>query len=62
MRWRNCCRFLRQGVDGPNLPDLDAMEVAEQIRSQFLRIAVELVDSRGECTGAAQRGLRGEHP
>jgi len=28
------------------LPDLDAMEVAEQIRRQFPRIDVELVDSR----------------
>jgi transcriptional regulator with GAF, ATPase, and Fis domain len=29
-----------------NLPDLDAWEVAEEIRRQFPRIAVELVDSR----------------
>jgi transcriptional regulator with GAF, ATPase, and Fis domain len=31
-----------------NLPDLDAREVAEQIRKQYPRIAVELVDSRIE--------------
>jgi transcriptional regulator with GAF, ATPase, and Fis domain len=31
-----------------NLPDLDASEVAEQIRRQFPQIAVELVDSRME--------------
>jgi transcriptional regulator with GAF, ATPase, and Fis domain len=31
-----------------NLPDLDASEVAEQIRRQFPHIAVELVDSRME--------------
>src|SRR5271156_3733282 len=29
-----------------NLPDLDAQEVAEQIRRQYPRIEVELVDSR----------------
>ena len=31
-----------------NLPDLDASEVAEQIRRQFPQIEVELVDSRME--------------
>ncbi len=31
-----------------NLPDLDAGEVAEEIRRQFPRIAVELVDSRAK--------------
>ena len=31
-----------------NLPDLDAREVAEQIRKQYPQIAVELVDSRTE--------------
>jgi len=31
-----------------NLPDLDAREVAEQIRRQFPQVAVELVDSRIE--------------
>src|ERR1700731_3155109 len=29
-----------------HLPDLDALEVAEQIRKQFPRIEVELLDSR----------------
>jgi len=44
-----------------NLPDLDAGDVAEEIRRQFPRIAVELVDSRaepaeprGEKSGEAQ--------
>jgi DNA-binding NtrC family response regulator len=34
-----------------NLPDLDAAEVAEQIRRQFPRTVVELVDSRTEHSG-----------
>ncbi len=34
-----------------NLPDLDASEVAEQIRKQYPQIAVELVDSRVESDG-----------
>jgi transcriptional regulator with GAF, ATPase, and Fis domain len=34
-----------------NLPDLDAGEVAEQIRRQFPRIEVELVDSRAASAG-----------
>src|SRR5271154_4317011 len=35
-----------------NLPDLDAREVAEEIRKRYPRIEVELVDSRAETTEA----------
>jgi transcriptional regulator with GAF, ATPase, and Fis domain len=35
-----------------NLPDLDAQEVAEEIRKQYPRIAVELMDSRTEVMEA----------
>ena len=38
-----------------NLPDLDAAEVADEIRRQFPRIAVELVDSRTEPTKTQER-------
>jgi CheY-like chemotaxis protein len=38
-----------------NLPDLDAAEVADEIRRQFPRIAVELVDSRTERTKTQER-------
>jgi transcriptional regulator with GAF, ATPase, and Fis domain len=37
-----------------NLPDLDAREVAEQIRKQYPRMDVELVDSRAEIVEVEQ--------
>ena len=47
-----------------NLPDLDAQEVAEEIRKQYPRIAVELMDSRTEArtseiggTGESRAGV-----
>jgi transcriptional regulator with GAF, ATPase, and Fis domain len=47
-----------------NLPDLNAREVAEEIRRQFPRAAVELVDSRAEARdcegGEGQAELRAE--
>jgi CheY-like chemotaxis protein len=43
-----------------NLPDLDAREVAEQIRKQYPRIEVELVDSRaGTMKARESEGKRG---
>jgi PleD family two-component response regulator len=42
-----------------NLPDLDAKEVAEQIRKQFPRIDVELFDARfAKRAGARHRSER----
>src|SRR5271170_5524706 len=37
-----------------NLPDLDAQEVAEEIRKQYPRIEVELVDSRAAIVEAPE--------
>ena len=42
-----------------NLPDLDAGEVAEQIRRQFPRVEVEMVDSR-VASGGPREGKVGE--
>jgi transcriptional regulator with PAS, ATPase and Fis domain len=42
-----------------NLPDLDAQEVAEAIRKQYPRIAVELMDSRAEVTEARTSEIGG---
>src|SRR3984957_17660845 len=42
-----------------NLPDLDAREVAEQIRKQYPRIEVELLDSRAGITEAKKREAGG---
>src|ERR1700736_1038613 len=42
-----------------NLPDLDAQEVAEEIRKQYPRIAVELMDSRAEVMEARASGTGG---
>src|SRR3984893_9027208 len=45
-----------------NLPDVDAQEVAEQIRRQYPRIAVELMDSQAKVVEAStsEIGGRGE--
>ncbi|MGA2429208.1 MAG: sigma-54 dependent transcriptional regulator [Candidatus Acidiferrum sp.] len=40
-----------------NLPDLDAQEVAEEIRKQYPRIAVELVDSRAAIVEAPKSAI-----
>jgi transcriptional regulator with GAF, ATPase, and Fis domain len=40
-----------------HLPDLDALEVAEQIRKQFPRIEVELLDSRAMSAKAPDRAV-----
>jgi transcriptional regulator with GAF, ATPase, and Fis domain len=45
----------------PHLPDLDAAEVAEQIRRQFPRIEVELLDSRAAGAQAQSSELREEN-
>jgi len=44
-----------------NLPDLDAREVAEQIRKQYPRIEVELVDSRAGITEARKSEAGGAY-
>ena len=42
-----------------NLPDLDAREVAEQIRKQYPRVEVKLMDSRAGITEARKSGAGG---